>query len=1313
MIICLLLLSACSSHKKNGPKAPVWLSFSSEIKAISSLPFRIKYAQFIGDQGIYTVDLGHKNLDFGYSDTQFIDAIAVPVGEYSKLRLKIQFKESGLQVLEDQALIGLQMLDHDQLFVPETRNEFYIEQDVRFTISRNQRHFLQLNALDASLTLANTETTENYVLVDPQFEISMLDSLALPAKLIVKTPTYMTFNTGQTNFSQSIDSIEQALLDKPIGELLWVSIDKHSVTLTSTPFPFVSGIVAADGTSAWLFKVSQQSGVQFLGQKTLPSTAGIIAGQQILLPLSDLEPQTPSDAGQRLNGPEEIADRLQVKASDIQVWVNGEGEVIPLTLNGFAVDSFYRDSLVIQADWPDNLPANSFWQLSGWFVDQPSSLVFAVEAFTPIDSRQVTLRMQFHLFNETMLLHERTADNHTRLVFLDGLDNVTQRLHIDTVPADIVGSIGDMRLSEETQMILNTIDGDIQHSRLMPSFAALETELQAQLNSHKFFRLEGTGKLEGSSLILDRLRISLQSKNLINEMQVPVANDIVGSMADLTDITKASIDAGKDRLGTLDAEEIEAEKALNAVARKNMETLLGLESETVLQGKVINNAHHAILQGKDKPVAWWKRLLIPFAFFTAGISDETAKIFNTYNYQEGSSYVSSQSFHKYNNILLYPVNPLLDEENSYISLVIDFSDNFFESPSLSFDKTLYEASKKFKLETIKGQYSGVNFKYFDDISAITNNNKRVLFSRPLSEFIIDANLEVFKSSFDDLLNATELQRIENIIFIKGGLLIDAQSGQQLPFVYSDDDLRFNRIDDVSPEVDWLYTFYEYQTLSNDYLLNTDRLNYFGVNNVSISVAQLKGGNEDSLSVLYQASIKNRDDSENTLFIRAEKEDFGTVEKIVAETISFYNSEQKRKKIPLMAGDISKNGGVFLQSIIVDEGNEGGKVWTISLLSNNIYEGIEDFKHQSYLMKPRVIGGVTFRSISDQDIALFSNRIFQFSDYFQTETASFNPNRGENLRIIVQLEPDPTLQKAIYRRYFRDPEHSILIQVSFNKEYEIVNGLNNIEKFSLDQYKNNIVFDLQGHGNELLFSARNAASLSDTVAHIIKTLPEKMVQIHNALDGVEIITSNQVNVVPFLVDMGACLQGRRSPFFYDDIVNEGDKIRAVFKLRGYEGVNFKTEISNSIDINLLKQQSKTFTQKFMENLSRSLSDVNADALTRPVIFEAYDDSLTANKFGDDLPTELEIESHKVYMLDKGLVIEIDPEDIEYRFTRSTDFPDLFSSHHMMAAWEGKGFFEYRITNPILINRLSPNNQENFKGFRKVFRGKPEINPFASE
>ncbi len=300
-----------------------------------------------------------------------------------------------------------------------------------------------------------------------------------------------------------------------------------------------------------------------------------------------------------------------------------------------------------------------------------------------------------------------------------------------------------------------------------------------------------------------------------------------------------------------------------------------------------------------------------------------------------------------------------------------------------------------------------------------------------------------------------------------------------------------------------------------------------------------------------------------------------------------------------------------------------------------------------------------------------------------------------------------------RRVLREPEHSILIQVSFNKEYEIVNGLNNIEKFSLDQYKNNIVFDLQGHGNTNLSGERNAASLSDTVAHIIKTLPEKMTQIHNALDGVEAIKSNQVNVVPFLVDMGACLQGRRSPYFYGDIVNEGDKIRTTFNKRGSSYIDLKLEISNSIDINLLKQQqSKTFTQKFMDNFSRSLSGVNADELTRPVIFEAYDDSVFSSEFGDDLPSEFAIKAHKIYMLDKGLVLEVDPEDIEYRFTGSTGLPDLFGSH-VVEADSGLGFFEYKITNPILINKLSPNNQENFKGFRKVFRGKPEINPFASE
>ena len=219
---------------------------------------------------------------------------------------------------------------------------------------------------------------------------------------------------------------------------------------------------------------------------------------------------------------------------------------------------------------------------------------------------------------------------------------------------------------------------------------------------------------------------------------------------------------------------------------------------------------------------------------------------------------------------------------------------------------------------------------------------------------------------------------------------------------------------------------------------------------------------------------------------------------------------------------------------------------------------------------------------------------------------------------------------------------------------------------------------------------------------------------HALDGVKIITSNQVNVLPFLVNMGSCLQGRRSPFFYDHIVNEGDKIRATFKLRGTStSLILKTEISNSIDINLLKQQSKTFTQKFMENLSRSLSEVNADALTRPVIFEAYDDSVLITKFGDLVPRidSSKNESHKIYMLDKGLVIEIDPSDIEYRFTELTG--DLSVLKEGGPVWSGKGFVEYRITNPNLINRLDPNNQEKFKGFRKVFRGRPEINPFASE
>ena len=82
-----------------------------------------------------------------------------------------------------------------------------------------------------------------------------------------------------------------------------------------------------------------------------------------------------------------------------------------------------------------------------------------------------------------------------------------------------------------------------------------------------------------------------------------------------------------------------------------------------------------------------------------------------------------------------------------------------------------------------------------------------------------------------------------------------------------------------------------------------------------------------------------------------------------------------------------------------------------------------------------------------------------------------------------------------------------------------------------------------------------------------------------------------------------------------------------------------------------------------------------------------------------------------MLDKGLVIEIDPSDIEYRFTELTG--DLSVLKEGGPVWSGKGFVEYRITNPNLINRLDPNNQEKFKGFRKVFRGRPEINPFASE
>ena len=282
------------------------------------------------------------------------------------------------------------------------------------------------------------------------------------------------------------------------------------------------------------------------------------------------------------------------------------------------------------------------------------------------------------------------------------------------------------------------------------------------------------------------------------------------------------------------------------------------------------------------------------------------------------------------------------------------------------------------------------------------------------------------------------------------------------------------------------------------------------------------------------------------------------------------------------------------------------------------------------------------------------------------------NSPEELHVLIQLENDErSINAGLYKQYQRYPEHTLVLQMNNNGDFTIVNGIDNIPKFTAPKYKDKIIFQPYGHGSRFTHGVQSPESLARNLSQFVDNAPEVMARIYNAKHPNSAINKSQISITPSHFNMAGCSLGKRGAWFIDNLTENFSDEFVTFNLdNGKVKVPATAEITN--------KQLIFYGSSFAEKFSYSY---NAEGKKLPKVVEAWDVKTAIDDLGQTLTgyhslNELLLETekhHRIFTLgNDGFAQQI--KDVKYQLNPA-------------------GFVEYQL----------PQHLDSSQKFHKVFRG----------
>lgn len=1253
LLVCSLgyLLFSCSSHDVQGPVGHVFLAYTGGKQPIASLPFRIRAMEFIASDGsLHRARLGDKTLDMAVQGSHSIKGIKVPAESFHRIRWHLSFQDSQLQMFNafDKRWMSVQMVDSDQQYVPQTRSEFFYETDLPdpIVIQAHENHFLEINIQPLrSLSLANTESESRYVLIDPQLSIKAVDSLPIAGELISINDNELKMEASGIPLTVTIEQLlkQGVSIEKPFeinnSDNLHVqmiaqknagnpSIIQADVNLIEGNY--YEGFVSSsnDNQANLVLKGHEfnlKSGVLFHAEHALPEGInGLQKGQRLALYETKGTPITEDNL------------RLLPGNVDAMVSTTTPAALEIISINGFAPEAFYSDKLDIATKLPESIAVNDLLRLSGFFVSHygsHSSGNFVAESASYISADKVSLQMNFHLFNDAMLLHETDDAGNTRLFFLKSMDNVLSDITLQDTQVIILSEIKEIYLNKTTTMALIIQRGDMNTKTSYKDFNAFSSDLQSYLNTHKLFRLQGVGELVDEQIHLDDFTLTLQANTLIADNNLLIEDD---SMVDMTFVNDASgqhIERDKDSLGL--SKKTDQSTNINDIQEEQVTD----ESREISKPTII----FSVVGGISVAAA--------IAFVIKKRQEARAET-------EGDKELGRQAAAR----LLSTVN----QENDYkafekISGQINSRRKTTDPQTEKINKHVFQNLQSIAREEEKLGVSQSYHKssYLREIDL--KGNKRSILNANYTDFetatFLEKNPELMKKMNFALDN---LPGIDTVIqFHNGRVFVNANNFEILPLTYIQANKTFDKAAPAKDQKNLKPVTYK----GIQYEIKKET-----VSNTQLYKVQLRDGN--------QKPGENGQQQLDTVVLVTGDDD----QKVDEAIRHFIDVTPIQHRQALYYG--VENGNI-LQALLDNHKTSQNK----AIVGHVRFANFKGYRLDQ--AKLHTVGNgqnkTQYHYMDDDDIKRTAAVNNVIDSTMEQSLNRLNPGRLQNspeeLRVLIHLENDEkSINTGLYKQYQRYPEHTVVLQMNNNGDFTIVNGIDNIPKFTAPKYKDKIIFQPYGHGSRFTQGAQSPESLARNLSQFVDNAPEVMERIYNAKYPNSAINKNQISITPSHFNMAGCSLGKRGPWFIDTLTeNFSDKFVTFNHDNGKVNVPATAEIT--------KKQLIFYGASFAEKFSYSF---NAEGKKLPKVVEAWDVKTAIDDIGQTLTgyhslNELLLETkkhHRIFTLgNDGFAQQV--KDVKYQLNPA-------------------GFVEYQL----------PQDLDSSQKFHKVFRG-PLLEEFSSE
>ena len=643
----------------------------------------------------------------------------------------------------------------------------------------------------------------------------------------------------------------------------------------------------------------------------------------------------------------------------------------------------------------------------------------------------------------------------------------------------------------------------------------------------------------------------------------------------------------------------------------------------------------------------------------------------------------------------------ISEEDLPILNPQELSKKFLLERKINIDAKLKEYEERLKNRLTHTYYDYSYIAHSDS----PERKQTVFFAGSQSEKQLNANKIKNRDKFNEIFTKKDLPE-DMIIFNQGKLLVGAD-GQRLPFQWD------NEQDEWKESQDEFF----YEKIGKDIIEKKSFKNY-ELKSIDVDKADIAGGNVYN-NKIYKVILTNTDNTRLTALITGNDDDLVTYN--IQRFLTLFKSIERRKKISTLLG--FKSGMIF--DGIVNQAEFKDSLQRMSDISFNHQYNF----YQMTLANENEVDGVEFRTMPN-DILATIRKLNNINA--EKQLTLFNPDRknAEQFRIIVQLESDEkAINKSVYNRYTRYPDSSIIVQMGLN-DFEIVNGTKNLDRFLKRNKERGVLLELKGHGIQSIFGYRYPDSLAASLETMLTQLPERMTENYNKnLNSLSrFFYGKSVKDFKFSIEhinMGGCLLGKRATWFIEDI--EKDVKKAVDTMSkeaaGFNQVtltNPNTQdkkviwASDTIDTEALKYAGLSFTEGLMYNLAKTKA-VNQ----KPIVFEAYTTDTHTNPnpplfeyFSSEGNFIEQKKYHKVFVLEANKLIQLEDADLTYEFHEFDKTKGLIKKDNPEPS--DIGIWKYTIKENDRTRQLFKNLPEKYKTTpQKLFRGKAEANPFATE